>query len=130
MPFASLWQLYLARLREFYRQPARMFWVYGFPIVLAIGLGLAFRSRPPEPVQVTVVAAPADLRLFETLTSKEARQGRAGHPGIRAESATADEAARRLRTGKTPLVVAAEDSGVRFTFDPTRPDAGAVRGRR
>ena len=36
--------LYLARLREFYRQPARLFWVYGFPTVLALGLGLAFQS--------------------------------------------------------------------------------------
>ena len=37
-----------SRLKEFYRQPARLFWVYGFPTVLALGLGLAFQSRVPE----------------------------------------------------------------------------------
>src|SRR3954465_6884368 len=51
----SLLQLYLSRLREFYRQPARIFWVYGFPMVLAIGLGLAFKSPATPSVQVDLV---------------------------------------------------------------------------
>ena len=42
---SPLVQLYLTRIREFYRQPARIFWVYGFPILLAIVLGLAFKNR-------------------------------------------------------------------------------------
>ena len=36
---SPLFQLYLVRLRDFYRQPARVFWVYGFPTLLAIALG-------------------------------------------------------------------------------------------
>src|ERR671928_116980 len=32
---APLAQLTLARLREFFREPAAVFWVYGFPLVLA-----------------------------------------------------------------------------------------------
>ncbi len=33
-------QLFLARMREFYRQPEVVFWVFGFPILLAVGLVL------------------------------------------------------------------------------------------
>jgi ABC-type multidrug transport system permease subunit len=47
-----LWQLFLARIREFYREPSVLFWVYGFPLFLAIGLGVAFTSGLP--------VAPAD----------------------------------------------------------------------
>ena len=54
MTNSSLLELYLARLREFYRQPARIFWVYGFPTVLAIVLGLAFKNQKPQPIAVVV----------------------------------------------------------------------------
>jgi ABC-type multidrug transport system permease subunit len=46
------------RLREFYREPGMIFWVFGFPILMAIGLGLAFRSQPPERPSVAVLAPP------------------------------------------------------------------------
>ena len=35
-------QLVLTRFREFFREPEVVFWVYGFPLILAVGLGLAF----------------------------------------------------------------------------------------
>ena len=54
---SPLFQLYLVRLRDFYRQPARVFWVYGFPTMLAVALGFAFQSRPPAPIQVDLVEA-------------------------------------------------------------------------
>src|SRR5574338_683035 len=44
--------LILTRFREFFREPEAVFWVYVFPILLATGLGIAFRSRPPERVAV------------------------------------------------------------------------------
>ena len=43
---SPLWHLTLARFREFYREPAALFWVYGFPLVLAFALGLAFSEKP------------------------------------------------------------------------------------
>src|SRR5437870_2342775 len=46
-------QLTLARMREFYREPEAIFWVFGFPIVLAFALGIAFRKRGRvDPVRV------------------------------------------------------------------------------
>src|SRR5436190_416961 len=47
-------QLTLARMREFYREPEAIFWVFGFPIVLAFALGIAFRNRGPGELRVAV----------------------------------------------------------------------------
>jgi hypothetical protein len=38
----------LARLLELKREPEVIFWVFGFPVLLALGLGLAFRNKPAD----------------------------------------------------------------------------------
>ena len=53
-----LGQLILARLREFYREPEAVFWVYGFPILMVVLLGIAFRNKPVEQVRVDIVKDP------------------------------------------------------------------------
>jgi ABC-type multidrug transport system permease subunit len=125
---ASLRELYLTRLREFYRQPARIFWVYGFPTVLAIGLGLAFRSRPPEPVRV-VLARTANWATVEAkLSAPAARAGRPGRPGLVIVVQDPEEASHRLKTGRTPLVIEPTVSEtVEYHYDPTRPEAVMAR---
>ena len=45
-PLSPLVQLTLARFREFVREPEAVFWTFVFPILMASGLGIAFRSRP------------------------------------------------------------------------------------
>ena len=52
----SLAQLTLVRFREFTRQPEAVFWTFVFPILLAVGLGLAFRSRAPERPRIGVLS--------------------------------------------------------------------------
>jgi ABC-type multidrug transport system permease subunit len=133
---SPLFQLYLVRLRDFYRQPARVFWVYGFPTLLAIALGFAFKSRPPAPVLVDLVdkAGASTLKArLEAHNSDLDRAEKAGAPRQSASSveihqAPADEAFKRLNTGKTPLVIepVGSDSWT-YHFDPTRPEAGAAR---
>lgn len=123
----SLRELYLSRLREFYRQPARIFWVYGFPTILAIGLGMAFRSRPPQSLQVDLVSEGAATPVETTLRAYDAQAQRKGRPGLLLTVEPAAEAARRLRTGKTPLVVEPKGSLVVYRYDPTRPEALATK---
>src|ERR1700704_2765603 len=55
-----LGQLILARLREFYREPEAIFWVYGFPILTVVALGIAFRNKPIERITVDVQQGPAN----------------------------------------------------------------------
>src|SRR5215213_7596186 len=51
----SLAQLTLVRFREFMREPEAVFWTFLFPVVLAIGLGIAFRNKPADVITVGVV---------------------------------------------------------------------------
>ena len=51
----ALAQLTLTRFREFLREPEALFWVFIFPILLAAGLGLAFRNRPAEVLKIATV---------------------------------------------------------------------------
>jgi cardiolipin synthase len=51
----ALPQLTLVRFREFVREPEAVFWTFFFPVVLAIGLGIAFRNKPADAVKVAVV---------------------------------------------------------------------------
>ncbi|HEU4827701.1 MAG TPA: ABC transporter permease [Gemmatimonadales bacterium] len=112
-------ELTLVRLREFVREPEAMFWVFGFPLLLALGLGIAFRNRPPESVRIGVLqSAPAEVA--SSLDSAA---------GLTAERLADDSAgARALRNADVALVVApAADGGIEYRFDPSRPDARAAR---
>jgi ABC-type multidrug transport system permease subunit len=133
---SPLLQLYLVRLRDFYRQPARVFWVYGFPTLLALVLGFAFRNRPPEPVLVDLVQSPRASAIAQALAAhnralqERSQQGKAPsiRPPITVHEADASTALKRLNTGKTPLVI--EPSGSEswiYRYDPTRPEATTAR---
>ena len=41
---SSMAQLTLVRFREFLREPEAVFWTFVFPVLLAVGLGIAFRN--------------------------------------------------------------------------------------
>jgi ABC-type multidrug transport system permease subunit len=133
---SPLFQLYLVRLRDFYRQPARVFWVYGFPTLLAIALGFAFRNRPPAPIQVDLIEGPGAAEITAAIASHNAalkRETKAGKPKLYASSVEIYEGPesqvlKRLNTGKTPLVIEPLGSGSwAYRYDPTRPEASAAR---
>ncbi len=138
---SSLRELYLARLREFYRQPARIFWVYGFPMLLAIGLGLAFRNPAAAKVDLDLVESSESsgpiarllgqkgaTLLTEGDVKKRVVPGTAGRPDLEIRLVTASQGESRVNTGKTPLLVWADTSGrVTYQFDPTRPEASSAK---
>ena len=111
-----LFELTRARIYELTREPEAVFWVFVFPIVLAAVLGLAFRSKPPEPLPVAVVAGPhADARLA-------ALQGPDLKPTIVQES----EASLALSRGRVVLVVSGAETPS-YTYDPTQPESRTAR---
>ena len=113
-------ELTLVRLREFLREPEAVFWTFVFPLLLAAGLGIAFRNRPPDVIRVGVVG---DTSMRATADSIGATEG------LSVERFTDDTtAAAALRAGRVAIVVArGEGSGVEYRFDPTRPDARTAR---
>src|SRR5712664_3151068 len=50
--------LLMARMLELKREPEVVFWVFVFPLLLALGLGIAFRNKPSDAPSVAIVAAP------------------------------------------------------------------------
>src|SRR5260370_24892793 len=48
----SLFQLTVTRFRLFFREPEAVFWIFAFPILLSVGLSIAFRNRPADVLKV------------------------------------------------------------------------------
>ena len=57
-------QLTIVRFREFMREPEALFWVFIFPILLAAGLGIAFRNRPADVLKIVAVVPLTALFAF------------------------------------------------------------------
>jgi hypothetical protein len=107
-------ELTLVRFREFVREPEAIFWVFVFPILLAAGLGLAFRNQP---AQVLKIAATGP-ELVRALRQEKRLDVRPLDPGPAIEL---------LRQGKVALVVEDTPSGVIYRFDDTNPDGRTAR---
>jgi ABC transporter DrrB family efflux protein len=106
-------ELFLARLREFVREPGVLFWVFGFPILLAVGLGLAFRNKAPDEIHVGVLDAAGADEVIRALTPAD---------GFHAEIVAPTDADQVLRLGKVSLVVV-PGREYEYRLDPTRPDS-------
>lgn len=120
-------ELTLSRLREFWRERGAVFWAFGFPVLLAFGLGIAFRNKPPTRPLVGV-ADGAPQWLADALTGVEAQEG---GRGVDVERAPAELIARKLETGGVDLVVEAAGDGdgraLTYRYDPTRDGSRAAR---
>ena len=110
----------IARLKEFVRRPEAMFWVYFFPVLMAIVLGVAFRNQTRESIVVDIVDGPQSEVVFQRLSIID---------GIEVETFSPEESRLRLRTGKTMLAVKANESGddLTYEFDPQRPGSFEAR---
>ena len=116
-PRSALVELTWARLREFLREPEAIFWVFVFPILLALALGVAFRGGGPERLKVAVRAGAGADSLAEALRASD---------GLDPRVLEDEEARNRLRTGKVALVVVPGDPVV-FVFDSARSESRLAR---
>src|SRR5262245_49824871 len=107
---SSLWQLVSVRFKEYTREPEALFWSFGFPILLAVGLGIAFRSKPPERSHIAIVrTGAASTALVEGLKRNRS---------LSVEELPYDSAQAALRTGRVALVATMSDRAVvTYQFD-------------
>src|SRR5437660_3882471 len=110
-------QLTLARMREFVREPEAIFWVFGFPIVMAFALGIAFRNRGPGELRVGVARGAGDSALAATLDRS---------PRLAAAVLDSATARLQLRTGRVALLVVPGDPLV-YRYDSTRTESRLAR---
>lgn len=117
--YSPLLELTVSRAKEFLREPEAVFWVFAFPVLLAVALGFAFRAKGPDQIPIGVAAASeADAR--PTLEALK------GSPVLLARRFTAAEGREALRTGRISLLVEPGPPAT-FLFDETRPDSRIAR---
>ena len=115
LEFSSLYQLTMVRFRLFLREPEAIFWIFFFPILLAVGLGIAFRNRPADVLPVGT-------------TATEVTQALAADKGLTAATMSEAEGMHELATGKIVLLaVEYPERKVVYEFDDTNPDARNAR---
>jgi ABC-2 type transport system permease protein len=112
-------ELILGRIREFVREPETLFWVYGFPLLLTLGLGIAFRNRPQDQIFVDIQESVEAPKFADALRSR---------PEFVLAVHSPAECRDRLRLGKSSLVVVPGDPCT-YLFDPTRPESMLARER-
>lgn len=111
-------ELILMRLRTFVREPEALFWTFGFPILLSIGLGLAFREdADPPPTPIGVEQGSAAEGYLQALAASDE---------VRPLLMSAQEAEAALRRGDVALVVTGSREIV-FRYDPARPESREAR---
>jgi ABC-type multidrug transport system permease subunit len=115
-----LWQLSLVRFREFTREPEAVFWTFLFPILLATGLGIAFRNRAPEKPHIGVVQGLPGSESLMTALGKDT--------AFVIEQFNDSSARRALRTAAVALLaVPHRADSIEYRFDPARGEARTAR---
>ncbi len=112
---SSLVELTVSRCRMFIREPAAVFWTFGFPVILSLALGIAFRNRPPEPIWVAVEAGDGAAAVEAALA------------GMRVHVEDLAAARRDLRSGKVAVVVSSHGNEHTYLYDETRPQSRVAR---
>jgi len=111
---SSLYQLTSTRFRLFLREPEAIFWVFIFPILLAVGLGIAFRNRPADVLPVGA-------------TTSQLTQALAADKGLNATTMDEEVGTHALAIGTIDLLAIQRQDGVVYKYDNTNPDARAAR---
>jgi hypothetical protein len=111
---SSLYQLTSTRFRLFLREPEAIFWVFIFPILLAVGLGIAFRNRPADVLPVGATTA----QLTQALTADK---------GLSATTMDESSGTHALAIGTVDLLAIQRPDGVVYKYDSTNPDARTAR---
>ena len=144
--FKQLWQLISALFLEIVREPGVLFWGILFPILMSLGLGLAFTKK------ADVIRKVAVININESLTSgsensvvagflqKNCEKNVSGKPDtwqwkytIRDEKLGNsvflfykmkwDEAVKFLKRGTINVLLLGINDSVEYHFDPMNPDA-------
>ncbi len=138
--------LVLAHFKEVRRQPAVIFWGIIFPILISLGLGLAFTRQAEVERQVAVIADETKAETHEARSRIEVLLQAHGSPASETQAGMPqykvtieDEALGRtrfvfidtdwrhaiklLKQGSISLILKETDQGLKYHFDPLNPEA-------
>jgi len=115
-------ELTRARLLEFLREPEAVFWVFVFPVLLAVALGIAFRNQPASTTPIGLRGRPESVARISALLATD--------PTLRVLPLAGAETDQALRNGKVDVVLDTGDGTsptITYRFDPTRPESRIAR---
>jgi ABC-2 type transport system permease protein len=111
-----------ARMLELKREPEVVFWVFIFPLLLALGLGIAFRNKPADAVPLAIVQGTGSTAVSALLASSPQ------HASFKIKVENIDDARKGLRLGKYDLVIEPDGKGgLQYLYDPARPECVLAR---
>jgi ABC-2 type transport system permease protein len=110
--------LLMARMLELKREPEVVFWVFVFPLLLALGLGIAFRNKPGNAVSVAIVQS-LGWQDAGNLLSRSPE-----HDQFKIQVLNEEDARQGFRLGKFDLVISPDSKGgFTYLYDPARPES-------
>ena len=105
-------------MKELRREPEVVFWMFVFPLLLSVGLGIAFRNKPADATSIAITSNSYAANVL-ALVQKAAPKN-----SIRAEIVDRGRAMQGLRLGKYDLVVEPITAeAVQYDYDPARPES-------
>jgi ABC-2 type transport system permease protein len=126
---SPLMELTLARIKETVREPEVLFWIFIFPILLAVALGIAFREKPADRVRIAIEKSAGSEQISKLLSIRK---------DMESMVLDANEANEQLRKGKVDLIISidriagtqpesAGPGSLVFTYDRTRSTSEIAR---
>jgi len=111
-----------ARILELKREPEVVFWVFIFPLLLAAGLGIAFRDKPADITSVVVIDGPGAQKTLAMLEYPNKKSS--AHSPVRATVLDRDAALKAFHFGKFDLAIELNpDGSYTYYYDPARPES-------
>jgi ABC-2 type transport system permease protein len=122
-------ELTVARIKETIREPEMLFWVFVFPILLAVALGIAFREKPTDRLRIAVENSTKAEQISKLLSVRKDMEPVVLNP---------QEASEQLRKGKVDLIISVDQTvgaqpeettpgNMVFTYDQTRSTSELAR---
>ncbi|GAC1678074.1 MAG: ABC transporter permease [Terriglobales bacterium] len=117
--------LLVARLKELKREPEVIFWIFVFPLLLAFGLGIAFRSKPADITRIAIFSTGQRSQYLLELLQKSSQSS-----SIQAQILDTEQALQGFRLGKFDLAIESTgQNGIRYHYDPSRPESVLARSQ-
>ncbi len=133
-----LFRLTIAAIKEYLREPGAIFWSFGFPILMAIGLGVAFSGNQEIVHGVALVPGNetsdtlVNSRLLNNHTVKDTTVVRefSGKQGVTRyifHITSWDEAEIMLKRGKISSILTEKNNAIQYHYDPVSPEGELIQ---
>jgi ABC-2 type transport system permease protein len=142
--FFELQQLHVlivSHFKELIREPGVLFWGIIFPILMSLGLGIAFTKKADIVRSVAIAETKNDSHIItEFLQTKTIIHNpqdqtedtqyeititneKLGNITFLFQKTDWDEAMTLLKRGKISVILSEDEDGIKYHFDPSNPDA-------